>query len=152
MLGSRDERVEVADHVLKRDRLLHLAQPERGLERQLHRHDQPRAPQPGERRVEERALLVARAGHELAACEQHGERHDVAREHLELDPSPVRRGGDDAAECLCRNRAEVVHGEAVHGELLLEVDEGDACFCNDVAFLNVDLGTCQSQGQSEKKR
>ena len=28
----------------------------------------------------------------------------------------------------------------IHGELLLEVDEGDVRFCNDVAFFNVDLG------------
>ena len=59
----------------------------------------------------------------------------------------MSRGGDDAAECLCRNQTEIVHGEAVHHELLLEVDEGDARFCNDVAFFNVDLGTW-----SEKKK
>ena len=32
-------------------------------------------------------------------------------------------------------------------KILLEVDEGDARFCNDVAFFNVDLGTW-----SEKKK
>ena len=66
---------------------------------------------------------------------------------MKLDPGPVRRGGDDAAERLRRNRTGIVHGGAVHRELLLEVDEGDARFCNDVEFLNVDLGTW-----SEKKK
>ena len=51
------------------------------------------------------------------------------------------------AECLCRNRTEIVHGEAVPRELLLEVDEGDARFCYGGAFFNVDLGTW-----SEKKK
>ena len=38
----------------------------------------------------------------------------------------------------------------VHGELLLEVDEGDARFWNDVECLNVDLGTCESEGEKKK--
>ena len=53
----------------------------------------------------------------------------------------MRRSGDDTLECLCRTRTEIVYGEAVHGELLLEVDEADARSCNDVAFFNIDLGT-----------
>ena len=69
---------------------------------------------------------------------------------MKLDPGPVRRGGDDAAERLRRNRTGMVHGEAVHRELLPEVDEGDARFRNDVKLLNVDVGTCESE--SEKKK
>ena len=60
----------------------------------------------------------------------------------------MRRGGDDAAECLCRTRTEIVHSEAVHCELLLEVDEADARSCNDVAFFNVDLGTWSEEKKS----
>ena len=37
-------------------------------------------------------------------------------------------------------------------ELLLEVDEGDARFCSDVASLNVDLGTCESESEKKKSR
>ena len=62
----------------------------------------------------------------------------------------MRRRGDDAAGCLRRNRTGSVHGEAVHRELLLEVDEGDARFWNDVECLNVDLGTCESEGEKKK--
>ena len=60
--------MKVVDHVVVRDRFLHLARLERRLERQLHRHDQPDAPQPGERGLEERTLLVVRASDELAVC------------------------------------------------------------------------------------
>ena len=62
------------------------------------------------------------------------------------------RGRDDAAECLLRKRTEIVHGETVYRELLLEVDEGDPRFWNDVEFLSVDLRTCESESEKKKSR
>ena len=139
VLRPRHDPVEAAHDVLKRHRLLHLAQPERGLERELHGHDEARAAHARERREEERAALGARAGDELAAREQHRERDHVAREHLELEPGAVRRGREDAAEGLRRDRAEVVHREPVRRELPLQVDERDPGLCDHAAFLDVHL-------------
>ena len=38
----------------------------------------------------DRSLQVVRESDELAVCEQHGEFHDIAVEHFQLDPDPVR--------------------------------------------------------------
>ena len=60
---------------------------------------------------------------------------------------------DDAAEYLRRNRTRLCIARSyIDRELLLEVDDGDARFCSDVAFLNVDLGTCESESEKKKSR
>ena len=81
------------------------------------------------------------ASDDLAVCKQHGERHDVPGNTLNLTQFPCV-----AAEITLPSACVEIEPRLgmvrpyIHGELLLEVDEGDARFCNDVAFFNVDLG------------
>lgn len=139
MLGGVRDRVEVSHHVVEGMRLLDLLQPERGLDLEGYFEDEAGAAEPADRREEQIRVLLARAARARSVCEEQDEGLHVHREDGVLHAGAVGGGGDDAAEGLVGDGAEVAHGEAMAGELVVEDAEDDAGLGDDEVLFGVDL-------------
>ena len=125
--------------------------PEGRLERRLDRHDQLGAPQPREYSIEERTLLFVQASDKLAVCSTVSTMTSPERSLNWILVPCVAVEMTPPSACveieprLCMARPYIA-------KILLEVDEGDARFWKDVEFLNVDLGTCESESEKKQER
>lgn len=139
VLRRLDKGVYMSDAVMKRQRLARFPEPKRRLHLEGDGHDKAGGAEAAEGCDEEVGPLLARAGHAGAVGEEDGEGENVRGDDSVGDAGAVCRGGDDAAEGLVRDGADVAHGEAVLGELGMEGVERDAGLGDDVALVDMDL-------------
>lgn len=139
MLRSPNQGIDILDALVKRDRLLSFPESKRWLNLQRDSQDEAGATQATYRGDEKLRSLLAGAGHAGTIGQQERQGDDVGGDNAIIDASAVSRGGDDAAERLVGDGADVGHGKTVLGKLGMQGVEGDAGLCDDVAFLDVDL-------------
>lgn len=139
MLRSPGQGVDISDALVKRDGELGFPETEGGFYLQCDSEDETGTAETANGRDEEVVSVVTGARDAGTVCEQEGESDDMGGNDAVMEAGSVGRGGDDAAECLVGDGADVDHGEAVLSELDVEGVEGDAGLDDDVAFLDVDL-------------